>query len=202
MSQREIRVTNLDAFRMWIGTESLDLGWMLTRLKGETEPSEQMKAGTAMHKALEEACEIECHTYAAADYSFDFNCECQIVLPTIREVEFRKDYGELAVVGHADGQIGNMIVDYKTTEQFDPERYMESYQWRYYLDMSGCDQFLYQIFVIRPFGPPRCYEVRETHTIKHYRYPGLHSDCERLALSCFHTLGEYLPERAKEFAVL
>ena len=180
MLPRRVRVTNLDAFRIWKGTEGLDLGWLMSRLEDKTEPSEAMKAGTALHKALEEACEMEVGTLAIGDYRFDFNCECQVVLPTIRESELRGQYGDIEVVGHIDGQIGNMVVDYKSTETFDPEHYMESYQWRLYLDMSGCDVFLYHIFVLREFGPPGCYEVRETHQLKQYRYPELHSDCERL----------------------
>jgi hypothetical protein len=189
---RSVRVTNLDAFRIWKGTEGLDLDWLLTRLQDKTEPSDAMKAGTALHKGLEEACEMEVGTLAVGDYRFDFNCECRIVLPAIRECELNKQYGDIAVVGHADGQIGNMIVDYKSTEQFDPERYMESYQWRFYLDMSDCDVFLYQIFVLREFGPPGCYEVRDTHQLKQYRYPDLHRDCDRLVNEYRAVMGNLL----------
>lgn len=192
MLARSVRVTNLDSFRIWKGTEGLDLDWLMTRLQDKTEPSDAMKAGTALHKALESACEMDVGTLAIDDYRFDFNCDCRIVLPVIRECELSRQYGDIQVVGHFDGQIGNMIVDYKSTEQFDPERYMESYQWRFYLDMGGCDVFLYQIFVIREFGPPGCYEVLDTHQLKQYRYPELHSDCEKLVSEYRSVMGSLL----------
>lgn len=184
MLPRKVRVTNLESFRIWQEQEGLELSWLMDRLTDSTEPTEAMKAGTALHKCLEEATEHDTNVLAIGDYRFDFNCECQVVIPAIKECELSKMYGDIQVVGHFDGQIGNMLVDYKSTETFDADRYMDSYQWRFYLDMSGCDVFLYQVFVIREFGPPGCYEVRETHQLKQYRYPDLHRDCEKL-------VGEY-----------
>lgn len=179
----EVRVTQLDAFRIWEQTEDLDMDWLLPRILGNQEETEVMRAGTALHKALEhlDGSELEIDTLLTDEYRFDFNCgPCEIMLPTIRETEFVKHYGDILVAGHVDGLIGNAIIDYKTTAAFDAERYMESYQWRYYLDLSGCDQFLYQIFVMKDFGPPHCYSITAAHTLKQYRYPELHTDCENL----------------------
>lgn len=192
MLSREIRVTNLDAFRIWKETEGLGMDWLMTRLNNETEPTDQMKAGTALHKALELGCEMECGSLVSGDYRFDFNCECQVVLPTLRECEFRKQYGDITVIGHVDGLSGKLITDYKTTETFDPDRYMESYQWRFYLDMSDSDVFLYQIFILKEFGPEKCYSVRETHHLKQYRYPELHSDCQNLVDEYKAVMGELI----------
>jgi hypothetical protein len=181
MLPREVRVTQLDAFRIWQETEDLGMDWLLPRILGKQEETPEMAAGTALHQALE-TIEIpgEVNTVFSGEYRFDFNCACEVVLPTIRESEFAKQYGDVYVTGHVDGLIGNMVVDYKTTGQFDWDRYMESYQWRFYLDMSGCDQFLYQVFVIKPFGPEKCFSIVDTHQIKQFRYPELHQDCEQL----------------------
>lgn len=192
MLPRSVRVTNLDAFRIWKGTEGLGMDWLMTRLKDETEPSDAMRAGTALHKALENAAEMECGSLVSGDYRFDFNCECQVIIPTVKECEFRKEYGDIEVVGHVDGLLGKRVTDYKSTETFDPDRYMESYQWRFYLDMSGCDEFWYQVFVIKPFGPPMSYSVRETHLLKQYRYPEQHADCERLVDDFREVMGSAL----------
>lgn len=182
MLPREVRVTSLDAFRMWRETEGLEMDWLLPRILGKQEETQEMKAGTALHQAL--AYDLdgkqELNTIFASGFRFDFNCACEVVLPTIREQEFAKHYGDILVTGHVDGLIGNMVIDYKTTQQFDWDRYMESYQWRFYLDMSECDQFLYQIFVLKPFGPEGNYEIRDTHKIRQYRYPELNRDCEDL----------------------
>lgn len=186
MLPREVRVTQLDAFRIWQTTEDLDMDWLLPRILGTQPETIEMAAGTALHQALEtlsfcnDYATNEVDTVSSGDYRFDFNCQAEIVVPTIKESEFAKQYGDIMVTGHVDGLIGNMVIDYKTTKQFDWDRYMESYQWRFYLDMSGCNQFLYQIFVIKPFGPEKCFSIVDSHKIKQFRYPELHQDCEQL----------------------
>lgn len=183
----EVRVTRLDAFRIWRETEELDMDWLLAHILEEKEPpTQEMLAGTALHKAFQflrgfEAPDQEVSSIEQDDFRFDFNCDCKLVLPELREQEFARLYDNVLVTGHVDGLLKNgTVVDYKTTGQFDPTRYMESYQWRFYLDLSGADVFLYQIFVMRPFGPPGCYDIWETHLLKQFRYPELHDDCMQL----------------------
>ena len=176
-----IRVTSLEQFRIWKEDDDLDVGWLLTRLLGKEAPSDVMLAGTAFHSALEHASEGVLDTLAFGDYRFDFNCDAEVQIPTLKELEITKQYGDLLVTGHVDGLIGKEITDYKTTGQFDPDRYMESYQWRYYLDMCDCDRFRWQVFVISEFGPPCCYEVKQIHQLAQVRYPGMDQDCARLA---------------------
>lgn len=177
----QVRVTQLEQFRLYQEDEELSLGWLLNRLSGQAETTEKMQAGTAFHKAIELAIEGELGTLASGDYRFDFNCDCVVQVPTLKELEITKQYGDLTVVGHTDGIIGKEVIDYKTTQQFDPDRLMSGYQWRYYLDMLDCDSFCWQVFVVRDFGPPGTYEVKDVHTLRQKRYPGLHDDCLRLA---------------------
>jgi hypothetical protein len=183
------RVTDLEDFRIYKTTPDLDLGWLENRLFGAREETEQMAAGTAFHAILQDldvAAEPdgrlgkEIASLAKGPYRFDFNCNAEIELPRLREVAFSRQYGNRWVTGHVDGVRGNKIIEYKTTESLDAQRYMESYQWRFYIDLSDCDEVLYQIFVIRPFGPPGNYSVKEAHHLRQFRYPDLHQDCERL----------------------
>lgn len=176
-----LRVTELEAFRVWRKDEELDAGWLFTRLLGQEPPSDAMQAGTAFHSALECAGEGDLTTLAYGKYRFDFACDSIVPISTVKELEIEKQYGDLLVTGHVDGLIGKEVVDYKTTGQFDPDRYMNSYQWRYYLDILEADRFRWEIFVISEFGQPFCYSVRQHHTLIQARYPGLHEDCERLA---------------------
>lgn len=180
-----VRVTALEQFRIWKQDDEMDVGWLLNRLVGKEEPSDSMKAGTAFHSALEQAQECELGSLAFGDYRFDFNCDCTIALPVLRELEIQKQYGDVIVTGHVDALNGKEITDYKTTAQFDADRFMESYQWRYYLDMADCDIFKYQVFVLAEFGPMHCYEVRQFHTLTQRRYPRLGEDCARLAREYF-----------------
>lgn len=190
----EVRVSQLDAFRIWRETEGLEMDWLLPRILGTQPETEEMRAGTALHgmfQHFKSRTRRDIGSWRSGEYRFDFNCPCELILPSIKESEFVKMYGDTLVAGRVDGLIGNMVIDYKTTKQFDWDRYMESYQWRFYLDMSDCDVFLYQVFVIQPFGPAKCYSVKDQHQIKQYRYPELHEDCEALVRDYSEMVGAH-----------
>lgn len=175
-------VSNVDLYRTWRDSEDLDTDWILARIWGKAERTENMMAGEAFHDALEAiGHEAQLEVLASGDYRFDFNCDGEIELTPFHEKWVTKQYGNLLVRGKVDAVHGLHIVDYKTTEQFDPDRYMFGYQWRFYLDMSNCDTFTWKIFVIKQFGPEHCYEVHQFHELTQHRYPELHEDCLRLA---------------------
>lgn len=175
-----VSVSTLDLFRMWNESEDLDLQWLMQRLLSK-EQTEQMKAGEAFHAALEAiGHEAELNSLAHGDYRFDFNCDAEINLTAFREQWIRKQYDGVLVRGRVDAVWGKHITDYKTTADFDPDRYMFGYQWRLYLDMTGCDKFTWKVFVMREFGPPGCYEINQFHELSQKRYPDLEKDCEEL----------------------
>jgi hypothetical protein len=170
-------VSNLDTYRWWKAEEDLGLDWLLIRLRGEEE-TEAMRLGQAFHAALELA-DGTADTLIYDGVQFDINCDCEITVPTVREMPIEKMYGNLIVRGRVDGLVGSEVIDYKTTERFDADRLMEGYQWRFYLDMLKADSFCWKVFVLRPFGLG--YEVREFHTLRQKRYPGMSQDCADLA---------------------
>lgn len=174
-------VSNMDLYRMWRGNEDLGLDWLLRRLRDEEPATEQMKVGSAFHKILENP-DFEEQTEVTCDgFWFSILCEIELELPHTRELSIEKQYGDLLVRGRVDGLGGKKVTDYKTTEQFDADRLMEGYQWRFYLDMLDCDKFTWKVFVLSQYGKPGHYDVRQTHDLTQYRYPGLREDCERLA---------------------
>lgn len=175
-----ISVSSLELYRTWRQSEGLDLEWLLRRLRGEEPQTEPMKAGEALHKVFETADLGELMNAEANGYKFYFLCECAIELPTVRELSFEKQYGELTVRGRVDALSAKTVTDYKSTGQFDADRLLEGFQWRYYLSMTGCDTFIWKVFVIseRYFQE---YEVTQVHELKQHRYPALEDECHQLA---------------------
>lgn len=184
-----VRVTDLEQFRIWRDDEDMEVGWLLNRLLRKEAPTSLMKAGTAFHSAIEGAGRGVLATLSLGDYRFDFNCECELPEPAVKELEVQKQYGDLLVIGHVDGLIGKEVIDYKTTGQFDPARYLEGYQWRFYLDLLDANTFRWEVFVMSEFGAAmavgernlECFTIREVHRLVQFRYPNLHEDCLRLA---------------------
>lgn len=180
-----VSVSNLDLYRVWRNSEDLEVEWLLRRLRGEEPQTEAMKAGEAFHKILQEPDFIEQTELTHGEFWFSIICDIEVKLPALRELFAEKPYGGLLVRGRVDGLDGRHITDYKTTAQFDPDRLMEGYQWRFYLDMMDCDTFTWKVFVLSQYGKPGHYDIIQSHELTQKRYPGLTGDCQKLA-------GEYM----------
>lgn len=187
-----VSVTNLESFRQWEEDEDLDLQWLLDRLQ-DKEETPAMSIGKAFHRAMENLTVGERNVLTDGDYRFDLNCDAEIFVPTLEEMSIQKQYGDLTVRGRVDALSGKEVTDYKSTQQFDPDRLMFGYQWRYYLDMTDCDSFCWKVFVLKEFGGPGCYEVRDVHTLRQKRYPDMHTDCARLAARYSLFANNHLP---------
>lgn len=176
------RVSNLEVFRQWRGDEAA------TRdaLRFDIPETEAMRAGTAFHRALETASDGEHDALYANGYRFILP-DGTLRLPTIRELRAQKDYGPLTVSGCVDAIRGRIVTDHKTTGRCDPERYLDGYQWRFYLDIFDADVFEWAIYEIRELDP-MVYEVSDPQFLRQFRYPGLHDDCARLADDYYQTL--------------
>ena len=69
---------------------------------------------------------------------------------------------------------GKRIADYKLIidHQVEGETYMDSYQWRFYLDIFNADVFDYFIFQAHEVGA-NILHIEDVHRITQYRYPDL-----------------------------
>lgn len=194
------RVSEVESFRQWRLDEEADLDLLLQRMRGQSEPSEAMLAGTAFHAALEAACTgIEVSTIGAQGYTFEFADDFRLELPAVREVRASKTYmvdGQpITISGQLDAIHGRRVEDHKTTGRFDPERYMDGYQWRLYLEIFGANLFRWNVFEIKATDDPLTWAVTAQHTLEQYRYPGIGDDCERLVTELARFAAEHLPER-------
>lgn len=189
-------VSIIESFRWWEQSEQ-DWTEFLEHMTAPQTP--QMKAGQVFHSCLEHAAPAEYEYFERDGYSFDFapDFDGEIPLGQIHEIPCSKLYGPLLVRGRVDDILGNVATDYKVTfSSFDAEKYLESYQWRLYLDMISADVFTYQVFEMYDGAALNCYTVKKLHTLRQYRYPNLHSDCARL-VSEFYAAALIHPEISK-----
>src|SRR5690606_28161709 len=88
--------------------------------------------------------------FAVDGFTFSFDTDAEIDLPPLREMKatMQIDIGGTLVtlVGKVDAIHGKRIDDHKFTAKFDPDRYLDSYQWRVYLEIFGADVFRWNIF--------------------------------------------------------
>lgn len=198
------RVSEVESFRQWRDDEDADLELLLARMRGQTEASEAMLAGTAFHKALEVAQPGEAETLQALGYTFKMVGDFELAIPVIREVRASKAYTvddcAVLVSGQLDAIEGKRVEDHKTTGRFDPERYLGGYQWRLYLEIFGANHFRWNVFEISATDDQLTWEVFAAHRLEQYRYPGMSADCERLVSDLARFAREHLPERVRPLA--
>lgn len=179
------RVSNVESFRKYENDDEAELGDILDSIRGLSEPSPLMLAGTAFHLALELADECEVPSLHANGYEFLFEGEGFLLeLPSVRELRASKTYmvdgSPITISGQVDAIHGRSVIDHKTTGRFDPERYMDGCQWKLYLDIFGADHFRWNVFEIQEGDHPKQFRVMDQHTLEQFRYPTLGADCQAL----------------------
>lgn len=184
----KISVTDLDQLLWFDRIESMTLDDLIDRFKPTAEPSPQMIAGTNFHAALEEAAarpdQIDA-LHAPDGTVFDLS-QADGEIPCVQVAEFfllkymtLPDGTPVRIGGKVDGSTGLELYDHKLTGKWSgPESYMDSYQWRMYLWLTGFRSFRYNVFV-RSKKPTKDGAIAVTgiHSVQCYRYPGIEADC-------------------------
>jgi hypothetical protein len=192
-----LSVTDLDGYLYWKDSD-MEFEQLLMRLRGEEPPGPNMLAGRAFHKLLENADEGGEYFAAEVDgIRFDFAIEQEIALPVIRELKgerlFDTPSGPVTLVGKVDALTAGTVTDYKLTERFDAERYMDSVQWRAYLLMFGATRFIYDVFQCR-YDPDRVY-VYEYHRLPFYAYAAMADDVHRVVCEVAEIVAKHVPQK-------
>lgn len=196
-----VSVTELDNFRRWQGDEEADLETLLRQLRKQEPPSRAMLAGIALHKALEQAEPGDVLAFNQDGFRFKFVTNIELALTEFREIKAEKVYTvdgyPVTVVGKIDHMQGKRIDDHKSTGRFDAERFLDSYQWRYYLDIFGADVFQWNVFEMAEDDPDE-FTVFAFHPMRQYRYAAMHEDCLALLRAFLSFARAHLPERFEQ----
>lgn len=197
-----IRVTQLEAFRRYLANGEHDYyeiteQSVIDTLSGEFTGNEYTRVGTAFHSIIEtgephcadptEGCVID-----VDDHGVRFNAQqLQVALDyrnehpgAFHEVRRYKDYGRAIVTGCADMIDGIELRDIKTKYSTPSDKdYIDSCQWRYYLDIFNANVFHFDLFIFEGYKLDKHgYDVRGLELKRHtppitcYRYPNMEAD--------------------------
>lgn len=184
------RASRLDEYRaymsgeMWNGDEYTAAEFIRRMTTFEETPA--MAAGTAVHLAVERAPfgELPDHIDIKG-WHIHFDLDAVVATPELREVELHREHNGIPLFGRCDAIDANSVHDLKTTSSIDVDRYLDSYQWRSYLWMSGRQRFVYDILRVKVDESIKVVTVLEYVPIEVTAYPRLASDVEGL-LEQFH----------------
>jgi hypothetical protein len=191
-----ISASDLEAYRFWRASDAPPAD-LIARLTHTAEPTRQMSAGRAFAKVMEDGRALL--TIERRDgWLFDFSdIDGQMALSPLREVKGEKlydtPYGPVTLVCKADGIDGKTIHDQKLSERYDVERYLDSLQWKSYLQVFGADTFVYDVFVGSYDKRADDVLIREYHSISFSRYPGLARDVELAVVELAWVIKTYVP---------
>lgn len=197
-----VRTTAIEAFRRYLANGDNDYyeiteQSVIDSVTGEFKGSEYTRIGTAFHSVVQygepsydgpqDGCMID-----VDDHAVRFNeKQLKIALDYRNEHpnayhEYRgyRDYGRAIVTGCADMIDGVEIRDIKTKYSTPSDAdYINSCQWRYYLDIFGADVFHFDLFVFNGYKKEKHgYDVRGLELTRHtppitcYRYPEMEND--------------------------
>ena len=197
-----VRVTMIEAFRCFIHNSEYDR-YQITEqsvidsISGKFTGYEYTRIGTAFHSIIEtgeplyadpmKGCliNVDNHEVRFNDAQLRIALDYRNEFPgAFHEVRRYKDYGRAIVTGCADMIDGIELRDIKTKYSTPSDKdYIDSCQWRYYLDIFGADVFHFDLFIFEGYKIDKHgYDVRglalKRHTppITCYRYPAMEAD--------------------------
>ena len=173
---------------------------LLESIKGIFMGNDLTRVGSGYHSIIEQAAEVAdsgliTNTDGIQIFFTDEQARPAIELKQrhpfmIHEVSATKiydtRYGQVQIKGKVDGVDGRLIQDTKC--KFRPPNlyeYYDSYQWRYYLDMLGLQEFRYDLFEFVGFkaltgNQPHLLQgvsVRDAVSLPVGWYPNMAGDC-------------------------
>jgi hypothetical protein len=195
-----ISATQLESYRRWLLNDESTNDDMIDFLLKRTAPSNAMLAGAAFHKVLENAkYNDELNVVEQDGFKFDLSAlNCEIALPEAKEFKLEKQTiinGEpVTFVGVVDAIKINEIFDHKLTSRADAESYIDSVQWRCYLDWFDCDKFTYNLFQCYKPANQDVYLIKSFLPVSFYRYDNMEADVREIASSFINFVKNHVPE--------
>lgn len=199
-----VHVTDLDQLLWFRRIEDMTTEELISRLRRESPPNRAMAMGTAWHSILENPPSDELLAVERDGFTFLIECDADIELPQVREIRAEKTYmvdGVLVTLtGGCDGITGNVVTDHKLTARPDPEKYLDSYQWRAYLDIYGADVFEYILYHALDREKDGQVIIKDVMPFRFYRYPEMASDLISGIRDFVEFAKAHLPERFERVA--
>lgn len=204
-----ISTTTIESFRLFMQP---DQEWMseaelLATIRGAFVPNAAVKLGLSFGRVLEDPDRyrvrggFQCGEYAFAESTMA-PAFALIDRSGVFEAKALKRYGSSDVVARADHLLGRHLSEFKTTgSTFNFDKYADSCQWRFMVDIFEPLKVTYHVFVLDDHENGIA-ELKTIESFNLYPYAGLHEDCAAMVRQFesyveAHGLGSLLRERQR-----
>lgn len=135
---------------------------LLETIRGEFVGNDKTRFGTAYHDLIEGNFTIQNGLYKSGDFllnekqarpGIDYKQQHPLMIHESTHTKvYQTKFFPIQVIGHTDGIEGAQIRDIKMKfREHKVTEYMDSLQWRFYLDMVDLNEFFYDIFEVKGF---------------------------------------------------
>jgi hypothetical protein len=155
-------------------------------------PSINMTVGTKLHSLLEHlrTGDVIEDKFVHDGLMVNIKIDLDLELLPIKEQMITKNIGDIIIRGKLDGMSKTTISDYKFTKNIQLEKYMESFQWKVYLWMTGKNHFVYDLFEVEIIEDNGIVYVNINNydKLELMRYPYMNNDVEDMYHQYLYTL--------------
>jgi hypothetical protein len=185
-----ISTTTLESYRLFKEQDWMTESDLIATIEGKFVPTPKVLLGQAYGRILEDPDRYLVGAgYRCGGYSFGI----EDVRPALMLIDRRgvfeakatKRYGDCDVVAVADHLFGAHLSEFKTTEYFSVEKYLDSCQWKFYVDIFEPLQVTYHVFSLDDHGNGVA-ELKGIDSFNVFPYPTLHDDCAALVQELAH----------------
>lgn len=178
-----ISTTTLESFRLFMSGDWMTEDELIAGIKGEFVPTVPVKIGSAWGKIIETPTKyLDDLWYVCDDYAFNpEQVHFALTLFDRRgffEVKSTKQYGEHTIVAKVDHIYGAHISEIKSTlKGFNFDKYAESCQWRFYLDIFLARKLTYHVFCLNEPDVDNVVYLDSHEPFHLYPYAEMEHDC-------------------------
>ena len=180
-----VSATTLEQFRLYMTEDWMEEASLIANIKGEFRSTPQIELGQAYHSIIEDPDRyLVPGGFSCRGFSFDM----EHVRPALDLVDRRGvfevkgtiEIDGVTLVGRADHVFGASIHEFKTTTgTFDPDKYLNSVQWRVMGLIFEPRVITYHVFCLVD-SPNGVIALKSVETMNVYPYPAMREDVTRL----------------------
>jgi len=179
-----ISATLLQDFALYLNEDWFTEAMIQDSIKGVFKSTPEIQMGLAYHKLLERPQKNLEGLYERNGFRFApeaIESMLEKLEPGVFEVKLEKSVGftregdDVVLVAKVDHIAGLHVSEFKTTtDPFNAEKYLGSYQWRTYCLVFEAQQLSYHVAVLEPVDDR--IQLRDLASMNVYPYTGLESD--------------------------
>jgi hypothetical protein len=179
-----ISATLLESFRLYLKADWFNEEDLIAQIQGVFTPTPQIRLGKAYHACVEKPQLSLSGIYEKDGYRFEpeaIEGMRRRIVPGLFEVKTTKLLRiadeDVTLVARCDHIIGSHLDEFKTSTQFDADKYLASIQWRLMMWLFDTTSLTYHVATLDEDEHDNVVRLKGLESLNVFPYPQLRDDC-------------------------